>query len=679
MAHNSAIADQELADAYLELNLVPEADAIYERVIPIFSELGMQAEHARALAYHARARIATGRFRDARPMLVEARALYEAAGNVVGKAMVSLIEAQAYYAQRDFATAVVVARETEAPFAEVHAWGRLLLARWLQGEAARAEGKFREAETVLQDTLHDAEHWSALHVIQQSHVSLGLLAEALGDRSGAEVAFKRAIASIEDARAPLPAEEFRTAFMANKLIPYTEMVRLCLADGNPGRVAEALGYIERARSRALLDMLGGTLPSPPKPRDGFEAGLFTRLEMLREELNWFYSQINLPDSDIYSRGTEMMTEFHNEVRERESVISEITLQLRQRHASISIQAEAFDITMLKNDLGAETALVEYFSLDGKLLAFVVTDVGIEIVRLPETEENVEAALRQFHFQLGALRHGAASLHDHLPELAARARHHLSRLYDLLMRPIEDRLGTRRLVVVPHRVLHYVPFHALYDGSSYLIEHREVICVPSAAVLHHCLAAPRQAFERATFLGIYDDRNPRVREEVLALAPLFPDGMALLDDRANRASLSKHAATSHVLHLACHGNFRPDNPLFSSLQLADGWLTVRDVYHLDLTCCELVTLSACETGVNVLAPGDEWIGLARGFFSAGARSLLVSQWIVDDDATASLMIDFYSRLQSGAGPAAALRFAQCQLLQEKPHPYFWAPFVILGRW
>jgi CHAT domain-containing protein/tetratricopeptide (TPR) repeat protein len=679
MAHNSAIADQELADAYLELNLVPEAAAIYERVIPIFSDLGMRPEHARALAYHARACIALGRFNDAHRMLAEAGAAYEAAGNVVGKAMVLLIGAQAYHAQRDYAAAAAAARETETPFAEVQARGRLLLARWLRAEAARAQGQFREAETLLRSTLRDSERWSVLPVIQQCHTSLGLLAEAVGDRSGAEAAFKRAIATIEEARAPLPAEEFRTAFMANKLIPYTEMVRLCLAEGNPGRVAEALGYIERARSRALIDMLGGAMPAAPKPRDEFEAGLFTRLEMLREELNWFYSQVNLPESDLYSRGPEMMMDFHNEVRQREAAVSEITLQLRQRNLDTLFQAEPFDLTRLIRELGPETVLVEYFSLDGKLLAFVVTEEGIEIVHLSASEDDVEIAVRQFHFQLGALRHGAKALHDHLPALVGRARHHLGWLYDLLMRPIEGRLGARRLVVVPNRVLHYIPFHALHDGSSYMIERREVCCVPSAAVLHHCLVAPRQSLERATLLGVSDARNPRAREEVLALAPVFPEGTTLLDDQANRAALSEHAAAAHVLHLACHGNFRLDNPLFSSLQLADGWLTVRDVYRLDLASCELVTLSACETGVNVLAPGDEWIGLARGFFSAGSPSLLVSQWIVDDEATARLMIAFYSRLLAGDGPAAALRHAQCQALEENPHPYFWAPFVILGRW
>ena len=277
-----------------------------------------------------------------------------------------------------------------------------------------------------------------------------------------------------------------------------------------------------------------------------------------------------------------------------------------------------------------------------------------------------------------MRHGGEYLRDHLHTLDDRARHHLCNLYDRLLRPIEGQLDGRRLLVVPHRSLHYLPFHALHDGSGYVIERREVCCAPSAAVVHRSLAAPRRSLQRAALFGISDERTPRVREEILALAPLFPEAVTRLDDQATRASLYENSSKVNVLHLACHGRFRPDNPLFSSLQLGDGWLTVRDAYDLNLTC-ELVTLSACETGVSALAPGDELIGLARGFFSAGAPSLLVSLWTVDDETTARLMTDFYSRLQAGAGPAAALRHAQRQLLDENPHPYFWAPFVLLGRW
>jgi len=153
---------------------------------------------------------------------------------------------------------------------------------------------------------------------------------------------------------------------------------------------------------------------------------------------------------------------------------------------------------------------------------------------------------------------------------------------------------------------------------------------------------------------------------------------LLDDQATLVALRARAASADVLHLACHGQFRPDNPLFSSLQLADGWLTVRDAYSLELNC-GLVTLSACETGASAVAPGDELIGLARGFFSAGAPSLLVSLWTVDDESTAALMTSFYTRLRAGDRPAAALRHAQRELLSDHPHPFFWSPFVLIGRW
>ena len=194
----------------------------------------------------------------------------------------------------------------------------------------------------------------------------------------------------------------------------------------------------------------------------------------------------------------------------------------------------------------------------------------------------------------------------------------------------------------------------------------------------CLARPQRSLQRAVLFGVPDEHAPRVRDEVEALASLFPETIVQQDEQATRAALHMHAPQADVLHLACHGQFRPDNPLFSALQLGDGWLTVRDAYDLDLNC-ELVTLSACETSVNAVASGDELIGLARGFFSAGAPTLLVSLLTVDDDSTAALMHDFYTRLKAGERPAAALRSAQIAQLEHYRHPFFWSPFVLLGRW
>jgi CHAT domain-containing protein/tetratricopeptide (TPR) repeat protein len=678
MLHESAISELEIADAYLELNLAPEASTIYERISKTFAELGMRAEQALATAHHGRVLIMLGQRERAHKRLIAARELYSTEGNTLGAALVTLTEAQLHQDEGNYQEAMRFAELVEAPLVEAGTWRHLLLARWVRGEALRALGKLDEARTLIEATLHDAEAQAQPQVAQRCHTSLGLLAVATGDAVAAEASFKQAVHLIEDLRAPLPAEEFRTAFFADKLQPYNELVRLCLSSGTEDCVAETLGIIERSRSRALVDMMGGTLNFRQQPRDSFEAEQVTRLGELREELNWFYSQLNRPVASSSVRSAHDVSQLQDAVRERERATLDIMRQLQHRGESVLSEVEEFDLAQLQSALSTHTALVEYTSLDDELLAFVVTDAGVEVVRHLGSEKEMEASLAQLRFQIETMRHGAERMRKHLPRLTERVRQHLMELYDLLLRSVEELIGERRLLVVPHRALHYVPFHALHDETGYVIERREVCYAPSAIVLRHCLALPQRPFERAVLLGVADEQTPRVRDEINALAPLFPEAVALLDDDATLAAVHKYAPAADVLHLACHGQFRPDNPLFSSLRLADGWLTVRDAYNLDLHC-GLVALSACETGVNAIAPGDELIGLARGFFSAGAPSLLLSLWTVDDATTATLMTTFYTRLRAGDSPAAALRAAQCELLAEHSHPYFWSPFVLMGRW
>jgi CHAT domain-containing protein len=687
MPHESAIAELELADAYLELNLAPEAAAIYARITPTFAALGLRAEQARALAYHGRACLVLGQIEQAHALLIKARPLYAAEGNAVGEAIVTLADAQIQHAEGNYAAASEAATPAQAVLAQAGNWGWALMAGWLHGEAMRRQ-HHADAGQLLEATWQLAQRHKVPQVAQRCHTSLGLLAASKGDLRRAEESFQQAIELIEQMRAPLPAEEFRVAFVADKLTSYMELVRICLADSN--RVVEALGYLERARARALIEMLGGALRFRAKPRDDFEASLVGRLEELHQELNWFYSQINRQPDSEQALSSSAIEELYSAAFEREAQVLDITRQMQQRGqlnrlgrvyaapVPLPLRAEAIEIAQLQHELGAHTVLVEYFSLDEELLAFVVTQENVTLVRHLGREDQIAAAIAQIHFQLGAFHHGTDHLDALLDELTARVRHYLSLLYDLLLKPIEPQLGDRRLVVVPHRTLHYVPFHALCDERGYLIQRREVCYAPSASVLNYCLAQPRRSIERALLLGVPDARTPHVQAEIDALAPLFPQSISLLGDQATLAALRQQAPAADLLHLACHGHFRPDNPLFSSLRLADGWLTVRDAYDLDLSCA-LVTLGACETGLSMVAPGDELIGLARGFFAAGAPSVLVSLWTVDDESTAAFMLSFYERLRAGDTPAAALRHAQCAMLEIHPHPFFWSPFVLTGRW
>jgi len=180
------------------------------------------------------------------------------------------------------------------------------------------------------------------------------------------------------------------------------------------------------------------------------------------------------------------------------------------------------------------------------------------------------------------------------------------------------------------------------------------------------------------MGAPDEQTPSIVDEIRTLKEVFPEATALMDKDATIEALRGNSTGVDVLHLACHGQFRSDNPLFSALRLADGWFTVRDAYSLKLDNA-LVTLSACETGANVVAPGEELIGLARGFFSAGARAVLLSLWMVDDETTEQMMVDFYEETKRGSSLAASLRASQLKMLNERPHPFFWSPFVLVGHW
>ena len=236
-------------------------------------------------------------------------------------------------------------------------------------------------------------------------------------------------------------------------------------------------------------------------------------------------------------------------------------------------------------------------------------------------------------------------------------------------------------LVPHDVLHYLPLHAVKLDGSYLIERNPVCYSPSASVMKYCHA--RRKGSRARLLAFADSRAERPllssRLEAAALKELFrPDAEVYTGAHATKSLLKRRLAEAadeiDILHLACHGTFRADQPLRSGIELAPEpeeepsganaenkcELTAEEIFNLRLHA-ELVTLSACESGVNDRRSGDELIGLTRALLYAGTPSVLVSLWSVEDISTGMLMRGFYRRLHGGTSKVEALQRAQTDLL------------------
>jgi CHAT domain-containing protein len=189
--------------------------------------------------------------------------------------------------------------------------------------------------------------------------------------------------------------------------------------------------------------------------------------------------------------------------------------------------------------------------------------------------------------------------------------------------------------------------------------------------------PDVADARPVIVGVADTNAPRVDSEVASLQNIFPEATVLAGERASREEFSRVAQEASFVHIATHATYRRDNPMFSSFKLADGYVTALDMFSMNCQA-NLVALSGCQSGLGQIAQSDDLLGLMRGFLYAGARSLLMSLWTVSDESTVTLMNEFYKEWRAGATRARALQNAMRTVRLTHPNPFYWAPFVLVGK-
>lgn len=663
MPHNTAVAELEIADIYEQLNLIEEAFEIFERVAGELKNLRLRREEARARSGLGRTAAAVRKKGLARSELGKAAKLYNLENNWIGSAAAKLDLAFLELSDGAAQSALRIADEVEETLNLSENPRHKLTARWLRAEALARSGKHVQAARLLSDLHAEARKFELMPIVQASLNSLGKIAFESGKNAEAEKLFKRAISFAEKLRSPLGAEEFRMAFLAMNLEPFENLVNLYLS---AGKIRQAFLLAEKSRSRSLTESLGALpMREVDVPRE-----LKEKTAALREELNWFYNRQSRAFGDE-------LAQLRRETLKREKALADVMRQIESLSSSSRQNGEALDFKLLQQQIGPGRVLIEYIKTGGMFSTFVVTEKKIHFVRDLASQSEIAGLLENLQFQFASLRYGARLSDVFERQLKERTDWHLQALYERLVAPLENYIDGRDLIIVPAGVLHYLPFHAFHDGDKYLIEKREVVYSPAASVWQILDKKPVRKIKNALLLGFADEKIPLVEVEIAALKKKIPHSKTLTSDRATFAGYTANAPKYDLLHLACHGNFRPENPMFSSLHLADGWITARDIYSQRLKAA-LVTLSACETGLNKIFAGDEILGLARGFLAAGADSLVLSLWTVNDEATRELMADFYENLQRGASIAASLRLAQTEFIRRSRHPYFWSPFVYIGR-
>ena len=494
---------------------------------------------------------------------------------------------------------------------------------------------------------------------------LALLAwtqRASGDPEHAIETGRRAVDLAHSIREGFHGHRLRAAFLASKVFAHEALVTALLDSDQADNQREAFNIVERARSRGLIERLMHHLGSDTS-RDQDDA----ETEAIRRRLNALYTSIS-------TNGLEDQRRLRSTTQQVE--IDRLELELSRRLAERELAAPMLDdpiiLEEVADQLPRNTALVEYFVSREGIVVFHVIDGSFGVTRLDLSSRELDRLVTELHFQCRRRLRGTPG-----PALDVRMQVATETILTALWKAVVEPLPTavrraERWMVVPHGALAAVPFHALSNGTTCLIDHMELSTAPSAAVAIR-LAQTADRGKGTLVATVGDELAPSIQAEGDAVANFHPHTTRLDAEDATADRVASLLGTVRIAHLACHGRFLPGSPRSSGLRLADRWLTVRDIHELHATP-PIVILSGCETGLHPKDGANELLGIAHGFAMGGSRAIVASLWSVNDEASTELMTTMHEWIARGeTSVTTALRRAQLALRGVHPHPAFWAAF------
>ena len=666
----------EQAEALETLGMPEDARSAFAQAITALDQHGLAAEAARARHGLGRALLRLAKYAEASTVLLEARRRYRELGQTRSAARVDLLRSEAALADGKLSEAEeLLTRATSA--LRVNDIDRIALLAQEARVHAAAHRKV-DALNALSAALADARALDIPPLLSDLLHQRAILRRQMGDEPGDLDDLERAIAQAERVRGTLQAEQLRAAVLSDRLTLYHDLIdaRLRAAPQSPERVFEA---VEQARGRTLLEALGD--PDAERTR-GRADGLERRRVELRAELSVLYSR--LADERVAASPPSDLAAWRGDVAARERGLDEVERRLATRATGDPFLPRPAELEQVRAALSADGALIEFFITRDVLHALVVTPDGVGIVRDLIEVESLQRHVQQLQFQIDRGGRPGAS-----PARAAR----LLRDVRVELRWLDERIiapclghahEAQRVCFVPAGPLHAAPLHAAWNGSVFLIERVAVHYAPSASIYARltqraATLAGRTSPSRPLVVGVNDEHAPEIEAEAHELAEQLSAQLLWAGDATVAAALAALPNAS-LAHIACHGYFSRRTPRASGLRLADRWLTAADLAEIRLSA-DLVTLSGCSTGRNVVQSGEEIFGLIRGFLSAGVPSALVTQWPAHDVQTRQFMRKFYTILLRGERTpgtlAAGLREAMQRRIAEVQHPYFWAPFLLVG--
>lgn len=540
--------------------------------------------------------------------------------------------------------------------------------------------------------------------------SLGLTLERLGRDEEALAAYIEAVGIVETLAGSLSTNVSSETFNASRgnRELYDHLIKLLI---KKGRSAEALVYLERAKSKALVDALAG---ANVKAKDPQVSALLDRLreqtDALRVAERELSTELAKPEAN---RDQAKIAAARTKLADAQSKYVDAVEKIKRTNSSYAslVAVNPTDLVEVRKRLPEKTLLLEYFPTDNELYIFVVTrDAGPAIRTVAIKRTDLAKLVMQYREALDSASEPSVlersvrgvlwkddGKQDFKNDIAP-IKDATVRLFQALIAPVQAEVDAAdTLLIVPAGELYYLPIHALGranpDGSlSFLIEQKRFAYLASADLLNAVASVTTVDNSEGSTrpllaMGNPDGSLPAATEEVSSLGKIFIHANIITGKDATVLRMTQSTAGISYVHFATHGFINSLEPKESYLLLAGdpGRLSVKDLvednYKLSFSGARLVTLSACETNIGGYDPSAVYSSLSRAFTKAGAPTVVASLWSVNDTSTKDTMMAFYKELAAGQSKAEALRRAQLSVMHDPrfAHPYYWAPFIVLGDW
>ena len=608
--------------------------------------------------------------------------------------------------------ALQIAQEKGVAFQEGRAWNQLGGIHLSMSETVQALDAHLRALAI-------GERTQAPEVIWQALAGLAAVLQKQGNLEHAAQRYRQAVETIEGVRSRIGIPEDRASFLADKIEVYKKLLAVLVElhgkDKSEKAAAEAFGFAERAHARAFLDLLAEgkvDLEQDAAPDLLLQKHkLQKRIEKLTEQL------IKERSQETSKQDQTKIGKLEKDLGQADVDLGNWLRELRQRNPRYAALKYPEPVTLAETQrlLDDKTILLSYSLAEPNSFLFAVSHNGFAVHRLPSEKKIAESVQRLL-----------AAITDKEPT-AAEYRRQAVWLSQQLLQPVSQILAGKsktELIIVADGALHRLPFEALLvPGAAaqgdlrrlpYLIRRFAISYAPSASVLAQLQNEPREIAPKG-FIAFGDpvyeqnaqgasesalraasggrlnlQRLPYSHTEVEGIGQLFAKAERELffGEAASEENVKSPERLSHyrMVHFSTHGYLNEVRPRFSGLVLSrpatgrqseDGVLSAYEIFNLKLKA-DLVVLSACETGLGKEIKGEGLMSLTRAFMYAGTPSVVVSLWNVNDQSAADLMIRFYRHLQTGTSKSEALRQAQLETIRDDGRPFFWAPFVLVGK-